>query len=147
MGQKTASTSGSNEEKILKSTVESQNPSNNSVKSGNGVELAMDEILLTDQNHEASKNDETRDVEDDTFLMNGKNDSSADTSDAKSSGMKRMIGSLPVLPRKEKKSPSFNDDKNVSGSDSEIGYSSLFAKCSKRYRQQRVINIPQLIIS
>lgn len=148
MGQKTASTSGSNEEKISKSTVESQIPSNNSAKSGNGIELVMEEIPLADEDHEASKN-ETRDVtEDDAFLMNDKNDSSADISDSKSSGMRRVIDSLPMLPRKEKKSSSFNDDKNVSESDSEIGHpASLFAKCSKRHRQQRAINIPQLIIS
>jgi len=107
----------------------------------------MEEIPLVDEDHEASKN-ETRDVtEDDAFLMN-KNDSSADISDSKSSGMRRVIDSLPMLPRKEKKSSSFNDDKNVSESDSEIGHpASLFAKCSKRHRQQRAINIPQLIIS
>lgn len=149
MGQKTASTSGSNEEKISKSAVVSQITLNNSAKSENGVELAMEEILLTDPDHEASKNNGTRDVtEDNAFLMNDKNDSLADTSDSKRNGMRRAIGSLPVLPRKEKKSSSFNDCKNVSESDSEIGYpASLFAKCSKRYRQQRAINIPQLIIS
>lgn len=146
-GRKTGSSSGSNEdEEIPKSAIGS--PSN-SAKSGNGVELAMEEISLTDQDHGASDNDGTRDVtEDDAFLMNDKNESLPDTSDSKSGGMRRAIGSLPVLPRKEKKSPSFNDCKNVSESDSEMGYpASLFAKCSERYRQRRALNIPQLIIS
>lgn len=157
-GQKAVSTSRSNGEKIPKSVVESQIPSIDSTKSEDGSELAMEEILLTDRNHGVSKNVATQDVaEDDTSLINRKNGSLIDTSDSKSktssssgalsNGTRRVMGSLPVLPSKEKKSAS-NDEKNVSESDSEIGHPArIFAKCSKRYRQQRAINVPQLIIS
>lgn len=155
-GQKIASTSGSNEKKIPKSGDESQTPSIDSAKSEDGNELAMEEILVHDHGV-ISKNDATQN-EDGTLLINRKNGSSTDTSDSKSkspsgsraltSGMRRVIDSLPRLPRKEKKSLSPNDEKNVSENDSEIGYpASIFAKCSKRYGQQKAINVPTLTIS
>lgn len=147
--QKTASTSESNGEKIPKSVVESQIPSKTE---DDGEGIVMEEVLLKDHDHRVSKNDAKQDVvEDGTSLINRKNGSSdsksksSSASGALSNGTRRVIGSLPS---KEKKSASFNDEKNVSESDSEIEHpGNIFAKCSKRYRQQRAINVPQLIIS
>lgn len=164
-GQKAAPRSESNDasetdgKKNLKSNVESQIPSSDFVKSKSEL---TEEIPLTKRDYGVSKNDE--------FLRSGvhqeaasptnhKDDYSIDTSDSNKSsfnsgtlsgGMKRVIGSLPVLSKKEKKSPSINNEKKVSESDSELGYpASIFAKCSKRYGEQKVstMNIPELIIS
>lgn len=153
--QKTASTSESNEEKIPKSVIESQIPSIDSAKSKDDVEgIAMEEVLLKNHDHRVSKNDGRMKqdiVEDGISLINRKNGSSdsksksSSASGALSNGTRRVIGSLP---NKEKKSASFNDEKNVSESDSEIEHpGNIFAKCSKRYRQQKAINVPQLIRS
>lgn len=169
-GQKAASRSESNDEsnemdgkKNLESNVESQIPSIDSVKSKNDGQLT-EENPLTKHDCGMSKDDETfltSSVNKERgSLANHKNDSSTDTSDSKSKssfssgtlsgGMKRVIGSLPVLPKKEKKSLSVNDEKKASQSDSELRYpTSIFVKCSKQYGQQRAsaINIPELIIS
>lgn len=166
-GQKTASRSESNDAnevngKNLESIIKFQIPSIDSIKSKTDNQLT-EEISLTKRDYGMSKDDEflTASVNTEGVLLrNHKDDTSTDTSDSKSkssfsgetlsSGMKRVIGSLPILPKKEKKSPLVNDEKKASQSDSELGYrTSIFNKCSKRYGQQKMstINIPELIIS
>lgn len=165
-GQKAAPRSDSNDanetdrKKNLEPNVESQIPSIDSVKSKNEL---TEEIPLTKRDYGVSNDDEflrSSVNQEAASLTNHKDDSSIDISDSKSKssfnsgilsgGMKRVIGSLPVLSKKEKKSLSVNDEKKASQSDSELGYpTSIFVKCSKRYGQQKAstMNIPELIIS
>lgn len=164
--QKTVSRSELNDanemdkKKDLESIIESQ-ISTDSVKSKNDNQVT-EEIPLTKLDYGVSKDDEFLTFSlnrEEASLANHKDDSSIDISDSKSkfsfdsetlsAGTKRVIGSLPILPKKEKKSPSVIDEKKASQSDSELRYpTSTFAKCSKRYGQQKVsaINIPELII-
>lgn len=142
--------------KSLQPIVESRTPSIDSSKSRNNMELSMEEIVLAKPDCGVSKDDEDVTENEEASLTDHKDDS-IDTSDFRSksssgstlSGMKRMIGSLPVLPRKEKKQLSSNDEKKAPESDSEIGYpTNVFVKCSRRHEQQKVpMNIPELIIS
>lgn len=163
--QKAASRSKSNDaneidrKKNLEPIIELQILPIDSAKSKNGDELTTEEIPLTKRDYGVSKDDEflTSGVNKERVLLTSpKNDSSINISgDSKSKspfggGMKRVIRSLPVLPKKEKKSLSVNDEKKASQSDSELGHpANIFAKCSKRYGQQKVsvMNIPELIIS
>lgn len=163
--QKAVSRSKSNDanetdgKKNLEPIIESEIPPIDSAKSKNVDELTMEEIPLTKRDYGVSKDDKflTSSVNKERVLLTSrKNDSSINISEESESkfpfgsGMKRAIGSLPVLPKKEKKSPSVNEGKKASQSDSELGYpASIFAKCSKRYAEQKVstMNIPKLIIS
>lgn len=153
---------GTNEmdgKKNLEPIIESEIPPIDSAKSKDVGELTTEEIPLTKRDYGVSKDDEflTSSVNKERVLLTSrKNDSSINISgesESKSpfgSGMKRAIGSLPVLSKKEKKSPSVNEGKKASQSDSELGYPpNIFAKCSKRYGEQKVstMNIPKLIIS
>lgn len=164
--QKTVSCSELNDanemdkKKNLESIIKSQ-ISTDFVKSKNNGQVT-EEIPLTNRDYGVSKDDEFLTFSlnrKEALLANYKDDSLIDTSDSRSkssfdsetlsASTKRVIGSLPIL-KKEKKSPSVNDGKKASQSDSELAYpTSIFAKCSKRYRQQKVsaINIPELIIS
>ncbi|KYN06734.1 Synaptotagmin-like protein 5 [Cyphomyrmex costatus] len=134
-----------------------------SVKLKNDSRLTLEKISVT-------KRDDYEILEDDKILISSvnkeisltsrKDDFSIDTSDSKnkflfssetrSNGMKCVIGSLPVLSKKEKISPSVIDEEKASQNDSELELpASIFAKCSTRYGQQKMsaINISKLIIN
>jgi len=160
-GQRTSLTSRSNEaDKKNISTVESEIPWNDSVKSESDIELTMEDIL-TKRDYEVtkdsvlsttldtSKNEEISLInrKDDSLLNNSKYRSSSSNT-VFNSGMKRMIINLPILPKKEKKSL-VDDEKKVSESNSEeTDLTNTFTKCSKRYMQQKTATvIAELIIS
>jgi len=170
VGQKAASRLKSNDanetgrKKDEESIIESQiSPIDSAKLKNDGFHrLTMEEVPLTKRDYGVSKDDEflTSSVNEEASLTSHKDDFLIDISDISSknkssfdsetrSGMKHIIGSLPVLPKKETKSPSVYDEKKASQSDSELGYpASIFTKCSKRYEQQKVsTNIPELIIS
>lgn len=134
------------------------------LRAKNGVELATEAILLAKRNYEESKDDRfpaTRNAvknEEEISLIDRKDSSSISDSRSKSSsngatlsgGIKRVIDSLPVLPKTEKKPLPLAtyDEKKASESNSEIGYpGNLFVKCSKRYRKESATNIPELVLS
>lgn len=156
-GQKAAPRSESNDANEMDRKKKNLESNVDSVKSKNEL---TEEIPLTRRDYGVSNDDEFLSSsvnQEAASLTNHKDDSSIDpkskssfNSETLSGGMKRVIESPPVLSKKEKKSPSVNDEKKASQSDSELGYpASIFAKCSKQYGQQEVstMNIPELIIS
>ncbi|KAG5329143.1 SYTL5 protein, partial [Acromyrmex charruanus] len=134
-----------------------------SAKLENDSRLTLEKIPLTKREYEILKDDEflqTSNVNSETSLASRKDDFLINTSDSKSkfsfgsgtlnNGMKCVIGSLPVLSKKEKKSLSVINEKKASQSDSELEFpANIFAKCSTRCEQQKVsaMNIPELIIN
>ncbi|KYN17542.1 Synaptotagmin-like protein 5 [Trachymyrmex cornetzi] len=167
-GQKTDSRSKSNDankmnRKEKTESIELQILPIDSAKLENDSQLTLEKIPLTKREYEISKDDEflqTSNVNSEVSLTSRKDDFSINTSDSKSkfsfssrtlnNGMKCVIGSLPILSKKEKKSLSVIDEKKASQSDSELEFpASIFAKCSTRYGQQKVsaMNIPELIIN
>lgn len=152
---------GTGRTKVLEPIAELvETPSDDSMKS---TEVVLEEIPLMRDDCGVSKDDEVsaQDVAngEEASFISRKGDT-IDTSDFRSkslscsalSGMRRVIGSLPVLPRSEKQQPSTRDEKIASESTSETGYTSpnVFAKCSKRCDPQQnapTWNIPELIIS
>ncbi|EZA46725.1 Synaptotagmin-like protein [Ooceraea biroi] len=166
--QRTASTSrsnGANEaNKKNISAVESQIPSNDSVKSKDDIELAMEDVLMK-RDYEVTKDnvlsttlDTSNDKNEEALLINHKDDSSLNSSDPKyrssistktlSSRMKRMIVDLSVLPKKEKKSAVADEKKASENYSEETEHpTEIFTKCSKRYAQQTMFKIPKLIIN
>lgn len=167
-GQKTASRSKSNDanemnRKEKTESIELQISPIDSAKLENDSRLTLEKIPLTKCEYEILKDDEflqTSNVNSEVSLANRKDDILIDTSDSKSkfsfgsgtlsNGMKCVIGSLPILPKKEKKSSSVIDEKKASQSDSKLEFpANIFAKCSTQYGQQKVsaMNIPELIIS
>lgn len=143
----------------------SQIPSDDSVISKDDVRLTMEDVL-TKRDYEVTKDNVLSTAldncknEEAASLINRKETSLTDSSDANnqpstsnkslSSGMKRMIISLPVLAKKEKKLP-VDEEKKASESESQETErpTTIFTKCSKRHKQENssTINIPKLIIS
>jgi len=167
VGQKTDSHSKSNDANKMNreektESIELQISPIDSVKLENDSRLTLEKIPLTKREYEISKDEflQTSNVNSEASLASRKDDFLINTSDSKSkfsfatgnlnNGMKCVIGSLPILSKKEKKSLSIINEKKASQSDSELEFpASIFAKCSTRYEQQKVsaMNIPELIIS
>ncbi|KYM77494.1 Synaptotagmin-like protein 5 [Atta colombica] len=166
-GQKTDSRSKSNDANKMNreektKSIELQISPIDSVKLENDSRLTLEKIPLTKRKYEISKDEflQTSNVNSEASLASRKDDFLINTSDSKSkfsfasgslnNGMKCVIGSLPILSKKEKKSLLIINEKKASQSDSELEFpANIFAKCSTRYEQQKesAMNIPELIIN